>query len=114
MNGTYIALLPIFMALLILYIKRRNNKIAAIKIIQQRRQKGNSEMLELAKNFLNKKCVIYTLGADQSVGVIKDVVGGAILLEKCDSTEAINLDFVIRIREYPKKKNGKEKSIVID
>ena len=28
--------------------------------------------------------------------------------------EAINLDFVIRIREYPKNKKGKKKSVVLD
>jgi len=26
----------------------------------------------------------------------------------------VNLDFVIRIREYPRKKNGKKKDIVLD
>ena len=112
MNGTYIAFLPIFMALLILYIERRNNDVATARAIQRKKQKGNTEMLELAKNFLNKKCIVYTLGSNQIDGVIKEVSGGAILLERCDSAEAINLDFVIRIREYPKKKNGKEKSII--
>ena len=28
--------------------------------------------------------------------------------------EAINLDFVIRIREYPRNKKGKKKSVVLD
>ena len=28
--------------------------------------------------------------------------------------EIINLDFVTRIRQYPKKKNGKKKSVVFD
>ena len=28
--------------------------------------------------------------------------------------EAVNIDFVVRIREYPRKKNGKKKSVVID
>lgn len=28
--------------------------------------------------------------------------------------ELINLDFVTRIREYPRKKNGKKKSVVLD
>ena len=29
-------------------------------------------------------------------------------------TQAINLDFVIRIREFPKNKKGKKKSVVLD
>ena len=47
-------------------------------------------------------------------GVIKEVTDGAILLEKDGKEEAINLDFVIRIREYPRNKNGKKKSVVLD
>ena len=36
------------------------------------------------------------------------------IVEKDGKIEAINLDFVIRIREYPKNKNGKKKSVVLD
>ena len=114
MNGTYMAFLPIFMALLILYIEHRKSTVAATRAIQRKKQKGNTEMLELAKKFLNKRCIVYTLGSNHIDGIIKEVSGGAILLERCDSTEAINLDFIIRIREYPKNKNGKEKSIIAD
>lgn len=28
--------------------------------------------------------------------------------------EVVNLDFVTRIRQYPRKKNGKKKSLVLD
>lgn len=43
-------------------------------------------------------------------GVIKEVSDSAILVEKNGTVEAINLDFVIRIREYPRNKKGKKKS----
>ena len=39
----------------------------------------------------------------QFEGVIKEVSDSAILVEKNGTVEAINLDFVIRIREFPKK-----------
>ena len=35
-------------------------------------------------------------------------------VENKGQIEAINLDFVIRIREYPKNKKGKNKSVVLD
>ena len=35
-------------------------------------------------------------------------------LEKNGKIEALNLDFVIRIREYPRKKNGKKKTVILD
>ena len=72
-------------------------------------------MLELAKRFIGKECLVYAFdGGHQFDGVIKEVTDGAILLEKDGKEEAINLDFVIRIREYPRNKNGKKKSVVLD
>ena len=69
-------------------------------------------MKELAKRFIDKECVISSFdGNHQYEGVIKEVTDGAILLEKNGKIEALNLDFVIRIREYPRKKNGKKKSV---
>ena len=70
---------------------------------------------ELAKKFINKECLIYAFDSShQFEGVIKEVTDGAILVEKAGTTEAINLDFVIRIREFPKNKKGKKKSVVLD
>ena len=72
-------------------------------------------MKELAERFIDKECVIYSFNDNhQFVGTIKEVTDGAILVEKDGKLEAINLDFVIRIREYPTKKNGKNKSVVLD
>ena len=44
--------------------------------------------------------------------IIKEVSSSAILIEKDGKLEAINLDFVVRIREYPRNKKGKKKAIV--
>lgn len=72
-------------------------------------------MKELAKRFIDKECIITSFdGNHQYEGVIKEVTDGAILVEKDEKIEALNLDFVIRIREYPRKKNGKKKTIVAD
>ena len=70
-------------------------------------------MLELAKSFIGKECMIYTITSQLS-GVIKEVSGSAILLESGNTLEEVNLDFVVRIREHPRKKNGKKKAIVLD
>ena len=72
-------------------------------------------MIELAKRFIGKECLIYAFDSGhQFDGVIKEVSDGAILIEKNGETEAINLDFVIRIREFPRDKKGKKKSVVLD
>ena len=72
-------------------------------------------MKELAKRFIDKECLTTAFDSNhQFEGVIKEVSDSAILIEKKEAVEAINLDFVIRIREYPKNKKGKKKSIVLD
>lgn len=106
----YIALVVIFIVLFI--NKRENEQVIAKKI--QKKKGDNTEMLELAKSFIGKECIIYTFNNNQITGVIREVSNGGMLVEKNDVCEAINLDFVVRIREYPRNKNGKKKSIVLD
>ena len=89
--------------------------IIARKVIRNRNTEDKTEMIELAKRFVGKECVIYAFDSNhQFEGVIKEVSDGAILIEKDGKLEAINLDFVIRIREYPRNKNGKKKSVIFD
>lgn len=74
-------------------------------------------MNELAKRFIGQECIIYTITSnDGSVqGVIKEVSDSGMLIEKkTGELEIVNLEFVTRIREYPRKKNGKKQSMVLD
>ena len=48
------------------------------------------------------------------LATVKEVTDGALLVEKDGGAEAINLDFVLRIREHPTNKKGKKKSVVLD
>lgn len=108
---------PIIMLWLIIFTMNRNRRNAAIvrKAIEKRKTGDKNEMKELAERFVGKECLIYSFdGSHQFVGVIKEVTDGAILVDKKGTVEAINLDFVMRIREYPRKKNGKKASVVID
>lgn len=110
--STYI---PIIVLWIIILVMLRNHKtVIAKKIINKRKMGGNVEMKELAKKFIDKECLIYSFNSNQFEGVIKEVTDGAVLVEKGGTTEAINLDFVIRIREYPRNKKGKKKSVVLD
>lgn len=71
-------------------------------------------MKEIAEKFIGKVCLIYTVSGSQIQGVVKEIMGNAILVENKSNVEAVNLDFIMRIREYPKNKNGKKKSVVLD
>ena len=73
-------------------------------------------MKELAKQFIGEECIIYTITSnDGSVqGIIKEINDGGMIIERnTGQREIVNLDFVTRIREYPRKKNGKKKGIVL-
>jgi hypothetical protein len=97
------------------FLFRSRRTVVARKIIKKRKLEGNTEMKELAKKFIDKECIIASFdGNHQYDGIIKEVTEGAILIEKDGKIEAINLDFVIRIREYPRNKKGKKKSVVLD
>lgn len=74
-------------------------------------------METFAKQFINKECIIYTIAAnDGSIqGMIKEVGNGGVLLEDMrGQKQLINLEYVTRIREYPRNKNGKKKSVITD
>lgn len=108
--------IPIIILFLVLFIIwKRNKVIVARKAIEKRKAEDKTEMIELAKKFIDKECIVYSFDCGhQFEGVIKEVADGAILIENNGRSEAINLDFVIRIREYPRNKKGKKKSIVLD
>lgn len=70
-------------------------------------------MEELARRYIGKDVLINTVTSNTVDGVLKEVTGNAAVIEKNGETSVINLDFVIRLREYPTK-NGKRKSFVFD
>lgn len=108
-------LIPFIILIICLLIRVRRRKIAVIHNLKRKR-KGFNNMKELAKRFVGKDCIIYTVtdtgGSVQ--GVIKDVSESGITVENKQGLQAVNLEYVVRIREYPRNKNGKKKSVVLD
>jgi len=104
----------IVVLLCFLFLMLRRQKLAVVKNrIKHKKGKDRLEMLELAKRFIGKECIISSFDGNHNFnGVIKEVSDGAVLVEKDGKLEAINLDYVIRIREYPLDKKGKKKAIV--
>ena len=111
-NATW--MIPLFIAIFLL-AQQRKRRIAVIKhmLDNKKQNKENSAMKELAKQFIGKECIIYTVaGTDTTVkGTIKEVDDGGILVEKADGIEAVNLEYVARIREWPRNAKGKKKQI---
>ena len=116
MDSLYLILLALFLLVIIPRIMQRR-RLAAIRHILNRkmRNKENIEMKELAKRFIGEECIIYTITSnDGSVqGVIKEIDDGGMKIERnSGEREIVNLDFVTRIREYPRNKKGKKKSVI--
>lgn len=110
MQGSYIAIMILF---ILIFTQNRNKSVMMKQFMKKRNEEDKKEMLELAKRFIGEECLIYTFNSQLS-GVIKEVSEGAILVESGNTSEVINLDFIVRIRQYPRKKNGKKKSIIFE
>lgn len=118
MNGRYLILLALLLLVIIPWITRRRRMAAIRQFLNRKRQnKENDEMKELAKRFIGEECLIYTITSNDGSlqGVIREIGDGGMVVEKkSGELEIVNLDFVTRIRQYPRKKNGKKKEIVLD
>lgn len=115
---TFLPLLIILFLVILPLLARRKRAAAVRQFLNRKKQnKESNEMKELAKRLIGEDCSIYTITSESGSiqGVLKEVEDGGLVIEKTTGeTEIVNLDFVTRIREYPRKKNGKKKSIVLD
>lgn len=105
--------------ILFLCIRKRRRTAAAVWQMQNRRKQDKEilAMKELAKQFIGEECIIYTITSNDGsvVGVIREIEDGGMIIERnSGGREIINLDFVTRIREYPRKKNGRKKGVILD
>ena len=115
---TFLPLLIILFLVILPLFARRKRAAAVRQFLNRKKQnKESNEMKELAKRLIGEDCIISTITSESGSiqGVLKEVEDGGLVIEKTTGeTEIVNLDFVTRIREYPRKKNGKKKSIVLD
>ena len=114
---TFLPLLIILFLVILPLFARRKRAAAVRQFLNRKKQnKESNEMKELAKRLIGEDCIIYTITSESGSiqGVLKEVEDGGLVIETTGETEIVNLDFVTRIREYPRKKNGKKKSIVVD
>ena len=71
-------------------------------------------MQELAKRFIGKDVLINTVASGTIDGILKEVVDNAVVIDRNGAESVVNLDYVIRLREYPTNKNGKRKTVITD
>lgn len=106
---TYVVILFLFV---VIWLHLRQTKGAAVLrgFRKHRSQKERVHMQELAKQFIGKKCYIYTITASAIQGVLREVSQSGLLVETNSGMEAVNLDFVTRLQEIPPKKSRKKQN----
>ena len=112
MNTWWVCFFPLLILLIILSLQKKETT----KYLESRigRKKGDQEMQKLAQRFIGKEVLMNTVASGTYDGILKEVVDNAVVLEKDGKETVVNLDYVIRLREYPRNKNGKKKSVILD
>ena len=117
MDSLYIVIFALLVLVIIPGMLRRR-RLAAVRHIlnkkkKQQQQKEVGAMKEQAKQFIGRECLIYTvMSSDSSIrGTVKEVTDGGIIVENREGTEAVNLEYITRIREWPRNAKGKKKQI---
>ena len=101
-----------WIVLYIYYFKKRTETIQHIN--KKKNSVERIKMVELVKKFIGEDCIIYTMNG-QIEGIVTTVTDGGILVQTIDKSEqAVNIDYIVRIRKYPMNKKGKKKSVVLD
>lgn len=116
MQASSYAYFILLLAIFYLYLpKKRRRKYKAGNIVKHklRNQEGNRKIMkELVQRFMDKDVYINLLDG-KADGVVKEVTDSGIVLENKEGIQIINLDYIIKIREYPHKK-GKRATIWSD
>ena len=114
MSSSYIPIL--ILIFLVIFPMLRAKRAAAILAAQNRKE--NPEMEELAKTMIGKECIVDVVAQSSGAqGTIVAVEGGALLLRDLtpqQNEQIINLQYVTRIRAYPRNKKGKRNAVVLD
>lgn len=104
--------------LVIIPLITRQRKIAAVRhfLNRKKQNKENRNMKELATRFIGKECIVYTITAMDSgiKGTITEVSDGGLVVDRKDSIELVNLEYVTRIREWPHNTKGKKKQVILE
>ena len=100
MSSTSYILIILIILMALTEEKKRKNWLA--KYLKLKQGKENHIMKEAVSKFIDRKCLIYLLNGEVK-GIIREVSDDSLLIETKDGSQIINLNFVMRIREYHKK-----------
>lgn len=103
MNPSYIA---IFLILFVVFMQQCQHKqLTAARRIIANRKKGEKKMTIILNGYEGENVTVYTLN-DSVTGRIVEINEGWIKIDTGKEVSAVNLDYVIRVKErFVKKKD---------
>ncbi len=111
MQNFGIVMLWVIIIIILLQRKKVQSLLRILRI--KKRKRGNVDMSHMIEKFIGKDCLINLGSGSTADGVVKSVADGWVELEGKDGNlQAVNLDYISRIREYPTNKNGKRKVVI--
>lgn len=116
MRSIWYIWLVVFILLLIYLPRKRRRKAKAKQYLKYKkkpelRRKELLIMKELVSRLVDKDVYIKLLEGHAD-GVIKEVTDNGIVIENKDGLQIVNLEYVLKIREFPYK-NGK-RALILD
>lgn len=105
----------IFLWVIIIFLLLQRKKVQRMRNILQikRKKRGIVDMSHMIEKFIGKDCLINLGSGSAADGIVKSVSDGWVELESKDGNlQAVNVDYISRIRVYPTNKNGKRKVVI--
>ncbi len=110
MQNTGLVILWVIIIIMLLQRKKVQRMLHILRI--KKRKRGKVDMSHIIEKFIGKDCLLNLGSGSTADGIVKSVADGWVELEGKDGNlQAVNIDYISRIREYPKNKNGKRKTV---
>ena len=106
-------LVMLWMIIIIILLQRKRVQRFLHILRIKKRKRGYVDMSHMIEKFIGKDCLINLGSGSAADGVVKSVADGWVELEGKDGNlQAVNVDYISRIRVYPTNKNGKRKVVI--
>lgn len=105
---------PVFFLFIVLFLLLREERInqQTRRIIKRKKRKGVIRVNDIISKYIGKDCLVYVTGSSALEGEIIAVEENWLVIKTKDGEETVNLDYIVRVKEHPRKSNGKKKSVV--
>lgn len=90
--------------------KRRMQQLLHKRMMQKKSGKEVWKMNELMKKYIGTEVIIST-GFSSTSGTLTKIEDGWAEIETSTGNEIINIEYISRIKEYPRGKKGKKSSV---